>query len=169
MTISQRKAKINGFIKTYEERIEQYKLKHGHESFRYKLLRQSCKNKIESWRKELKTLGTKVNKVPLIEDVTKESEKYFGYSLIGNAPKKIDIGRLFVSKYLVDGGLIRVNYKPLGVTSKALYRRREEATQYVSKSQKNRTQYKKYKLHIDSILGTPEEQKLKNQMIETSK
>lgn len=51
LTAAQRKARINRFIKTYEERIESYKLKYGENSRTFIGKRYALSLRIRDWKK----------------------------------------------------------------------------------------------------------------------
>ena len=156
MTIAQKKAKLNGWIKEYELRIEKYKKEYGERSFKYSILKKSCIHKIASWGKEIKNLEKIKNNKPLIKKYQLFAEDYFGVILVFNGSRNYNIHnypiKYFLVKFLVECGFGgKQIHEVLHCGENTVYRNRESATNYIKKDKNLRLEYKKFKKRMDEI------------------
>lgn len=155
-SVAQKKARINGWIKEYEKRIEQHKVNYGETSRLGYLHIMLCKNKIKSWKQKLKTLTKEkqINKVQVCKFVYEKSCEYFGVRIYfdkegsaGSIDKKPE--RYYVSKFLVDSGLTdQYSCHAIGGYIRSFYPRRNELT----KRKDHKNSYRAYKLTMESEL-----------------
>ena len=156
MTIAQKKAKINGWIKEYESRIEKYKIEHGERSFRYSILKKSCEHKIISWKKDIANLNKIKDNKPLIKKYQLFAEDYFGVILVFKGTRDINIYnypiKYFLIKFLVECGFGSTQtHQVLNCGERTLYRNRDATTEYFKKDKNLRIEYKKFKKRMNEI------------------
>lgn len=163
LTAAQRKARINRFIKTYEERIESYKLKYGENSRTFIGKRYALSLRIKDWRKELETVksNTRSNRTPIILFIIKKTSEYFQEPILGCGKRGVkffvnDKGKFFICKYLIENKLFDTTNNHLQISNESVRRRREEVTHWIGVLNKNREEYKQYKNFIDETLKTAE-------------
>ena len=161
LTAAQKKARINRFIKTYEERIEKYRLKYGEHSRVFIGKRYSLLLRIKDWKKELSTIKSKTNRTPIILFIIKKTSEYFQEPILGCGKRGVrfyinDKGKFFICKYLIENKLFDTNNNHLSISNEAFRLRREEVTLWLGVSDKNREEYRKYKNFIDETLKTSE-------------
>lgn len=155
-TIAQKKAKINGWIKEYQNRIEMYKGKYGEHSFKAELYQKSCLFKIASWRKELLSLSKRntIDKFSVAKFILLASEEYFARKInFGRDGKRANLdqdeARYYVSKFIVDKGLCgEDSCIALKATRNRMYQRRDILT----KSVEHKNAYRAYRLTIEAQL-----------------
>jgi len=155
-TIAQKKAKINGWIKQYQDRIESYKAKYGEHSFKAELYQKSCLFKIASWRKELLSLSKRntIDKFVVAKFILLKSEDYFGHKItFGRDGKRANLdkdeARYYVSRFIVDSGLCgEDSCIALKATRNRMYQRRD----ILARDKKHRNAYRAYRLTIESEL-----------------
>jgi len=152
-TIAQRKARLNGWIKTYEQRMEQYKQTYGKDSIPARIQVQRCRYKIRLWKQQIDRLNLSkvITKQEIVSKILELSERYFeqkleynrGYSLY-KAPLKY-----YISKFVVDNGLInKYTAIILHTTPRKAYERRDVLTY----NHEHKTYYRAYRLTIESEL-----------------
>lgn len=161
LTAAQKKARINRFIKTYEERIEKYRLQYGEGSRVFIGKRYSLLLRIKDWRKELGSIKQKTNRTPVILFIIKKTSEYFQEQILGCGKRGVkfyenDKGKFFICKYLIENKLFDTTNNHLSISNEAVRRRREEVTFWVGITNKNREEYRKYKNYIDETLKTAE-------------
>jgi len=155
-TIAQKKAKINGWIKEYQNRIEKYKQKYGEDSFKSKLYQRSCFFKIASWRKDIEALNKRnmIDKFAVAKFILSKSEEYFGRKInFGRDGKRANLNqdeaRYYLSKFIVDSGLCgEDSCIALKATRNRMYQRRDILT----KSIEHKNTYRAYRLTIEAQL-----------------
>jgi hypothetical protein len=156
MTIAQKKARLNGWIKEYQGRIERYKLEHGERSFRYNLLKKSCDFKIQSWGKDISNLEKIKNNKPLIKKYQLFAEDYFGVILVFKGTRDVNIYnypiKYFLVKFLIECGFGgKQIHEVLNCSERALYSNRDSATRYIKEDKELRLEYKKFKKRMNEI------------------
>ena len=155
-TIAQKKAKINGWIKQYQDRIEVYKAKYGEHSFKAELYQKSCLFKIASWRKDLAALNKRkmIDKFVVAKFILLKSEDYFGHKItFGRDGKRSNLdqdeARYYISKFIVDSGLCgEDSCIAIKATRNRMYQRRDILTS----SNEHKNAYRAYRLTIEAEL-----------------
>lgn len=156
MTLAQRKAKINGWIKEYKKRLKIYEKKYGKYSLKYKFTSQLINQKIGLWKLQHDKIG-KIDKSDNIKKIVLISEEYY----LGNVKfsKKggllnVSEHRSFLCKFLIDanyGG--RRCGELLNTTKENLLFIRNNTTKNISQSIELREKYKLYKSYINNNLS----------------
>jgi hypothetical protein len=156
MTLAQRKAKINGWIKEYEKRLKLYEKKYGKYSLKYKTTSQLIKQKISLWKLQYDKIG-KIDKSDSIKKIVLISEEYYlgsvKFSKKGGL-SNVSEHRSFLCKFLIDanyggrkcGELLKTSRENLLVI-------RNNTTKSISESTELRERYKLYKLYINNNLS----------------
>ena len=152
-TIAQKKARINGWIKTYEDRMKSYVEKYGYDSIESRIQCQRCRYRIRLWKQQLDRLNNSkfIVKQNVVQRVLEFTETYFekklkdekGYTL-NNSPIKH-----YISKFIVDNGLLSKHTASIiKTTTRETYKRRDKLTE--NKDHKNN--YRAYRLTIEAQL-----------------
>ena len=152
-TIAQNKAKINGWIKQYQKRIEEYKKKYGEYSFKYELYKKSCVYKIKSWEKELSLFEKKKDYTKAIQFILDKTNKYFVTKVKWDKSRSVNIDtnpeKYYICRFLVEAGLNGITCeKVLKTTVRNIYQKREVC----SKTTKHKNTYRAYRLTIEAAL-----------------
>lgn len=152
-SIAQRKARINGWIKTYEQRMEQYKQTYGYDSVAARIQVQRCRYKIRAWKEQLDRISKSkaITKKEIVCKVLELSERYFEQKLEYNRGYSLDKAPLkyYISKFVVDNALLnKYTAILLHTTPRKAYERRDKLTY----SQEHKNQYRAYRLTIESEL-----------------
>lgn len=156
-TIAQRKARLNGWIKTYEDRIEQYKVKYGPRSMKGGNYIRYCKFKIEGWKKQYAKLAKSksvIDKALVVKFILAKTEEYFGepvvYSNLRNVNVDIAPGKYYLSKFIVDKGLCSDDScAAIKTKTRSAYQRRDTLT--ADKNHKNR--YRTFRIFMEEALS----------------
>lgn len=152
-TIAQQKARINGWIKTYEQRMEQYKQAYGYDSIAARIQVQRCRYRIRLWKQQIERLSNSkaITKQEVVKKVLELTETYFEQKLTYNRGHKIETAPLkyYISKFVVDNGLLnKYTASILQTASRKAYERRDVLTH--NKEHKNA--YRAYRLTIEAEL-----------------
>lgn len=154
-TIAKRKARLNGWIKTYQDRIEQAKQTYGAYSVKFKVTEKYLKFKINGWQKEYQKLckAKAVDKAKICKFIEQKTIEYFGEPLVYDNNRYFNIdntpNKYYISKFIVDNGLASDESAfALGTKIRAMRNRRDALTE--NKDHKNA--YRAYKLTMESEL-----------------
>ena len=152
-TIAQQKARINGWIKTYEQRMEQYKQTYGYDSVAARIQVQRCRYRIRLWKQQYERLSKSkaMTKQEIVSKVLELTETYFEQKLEYNRGYSLDKAPLkyYISKFVVDNGLInKYTAILLHTTPRKAYERRDKLTS----NQEHKNAYRAYRLTIEAEL-----------------
>ena len=154
-TIAKRKARLNGWIKTYQDRIEQAKQTYGAYSVKFKLTEKYLKFKINGWQKEHQKLSKSnvLDKVKICKFIEQKTLEYFGEPLVYDNNRYFNIdntpNKYYISKFIVDSGLAsEESANALGTKIRAMRKRRDALTN----NQEHKNAYRAYRLTIESEL-----------------
>lgn len=156
-TIAQRKARLNGWIKTYEDRIEMYKTKYGPKSMKGSGYIRYCKFKIEGWRKQyakLDKMRSTLDKASVVKFILAKTEEYFGEPVVYSKSRHDNAdnspGKYYLSKFIVDKGLCSADScAAINTRERAVYARRDSLTS--NKEHKN--SYRAFRIYMDEVLS----------------
>lgn len=154
-TIAKRKARLNGWIKTYQDRIEQAKKAYGAYSVKFKLTEKYLKFKINGWQKEHQNLSKSnvLDKVKICKVIEQKTIEYFGEPLVYDNNRYFNIdntpNKYYISKFIVDIGLAsEESAHALGTKIRAMRKRRDALTN----NQEHKNAYRAYRLTIEAEL-----------------
>lgn len=152
-SIAQRKARINGWIKTYEQRMEQYKQTYGYDSVAARIQVQRCRYRTRLWKQQIDRLNSSkaITKQEVVGKVLELTERYFEQKLEYNRGYTLDKAPLkyYISKFVVDNGLInKYTAILLHTAPRKAYERRDVLTY----NQEHKNTYRAYRLTIESEL-----------------
>lgn len=152
-SIAQRKAQINGWIKTYEQRMEQYKQTYGYDSVAARIQVQRCRYRIRLWKQQIYRLNSSkaITKQEVVSKVLELTETYFEQKLEYNRGYSLDKAPLkyYISKFIVDNGLInKYTAIILHTAPRKAYERRDVLTY----NQDHNISYRAYRLTVEAEL-----------------
>lgn len=148
-TIAQKKARINGWIKEYEKRIEEYKEKYGYESRKFVMFRNNCKWKIKDWKKKYQELSKpRLDKIYVVKAILGKSKEYFISDLEYNRGYSLDMSpfKYYIAKLVQDLGLN--NKYTARQVLKSEYRKVIERRDVLTKNKEHKSPYKTYREKI---------------------
>lgn len=154
-SIAQRKARLNGWIKTYEQRIIEAKLKYGEYSVKFKATSRYLSFKIKGWQKEYQKLSRSniIDKVKVCLFIKEKTIEYFEQPLIYDNSRYFNLdntpNKYYISKYIVDKGLASEDSAiALGTKIRSMRQRRDVLTSM----KPHKDAYRAYKLSMDAEL-----------------
>jgi hypothetical protein len=154
------KSKVREWIRLYEKRLEQYRIKYGERNFKFKHHKKLINHKIKEWNVLLKASEIKPNKAMIARKLVIEAKKQFGVDVIGAA--KVGFGSkfedskyiYFMSKYFVDIKLVQVSSNVLKIVPNTMYCRRRMVNKWMAKSQNNKIEYIGFRNRLNDYMFT---------------
>ena len=156
-TITQQRAKINGFISEYEKRLKGYADKYGTQSDNYRVRLAGISTKINLWREDLRNMEKPQAKYDRCNEVVRLAVEYYGGPInISKLPFCTAYPEevLFIAKYIVEeigpGSRVKVG----GLYRQSWAGRRDYVTDAMGKDPIIRRRYKVFKQYINKHLCT---------------